>query len=189
MDGARILEAIAAANKEGTFEFFNASNGIEIKGWKPCAINDLKSTSSLQDNQEKVDQFSLMVGYLSTHSSEDLRMRWNASRPRESIFKKSQDIVNILKSDETFFPNKLTQIAKSISISTGTPAEQLFPRVARGQIVKVLAAIYRQKIVMTDSQDEWLHFEKLACNILADRILKIRYELFELCDILETLVD
>ena len=42
--------------------------------------------------------------------------------------------------------------AKSISISTGTPAEQLFPRVARGQIVKVLAAIYRQKIVKTDSQ-------------------------------------
>ena len=39
LDGARILEAIAAANKEGTFEFFNASNGIEIKGWKPCAIN------------------------------------------------------------------------------------------------------------------------------------------------------
>ena len=182
----KLMSGVKAQSDNKT-NFFNISDGILLDGADPVSLEDDQINifnSQPQKNKQLIDDWYQALNYF---SSKDFNAAWSSARPRECIYKTFRMFKSILDEDLIVKAGpKIAEMMKTFNYRYN----QFAWKAARGVFVKSMLSIRRQIIVFQSnnvSPEIIEDFEKKAKVYLGDRLDKLEAELYELCDIVDSL--
>lgn len=186
IDGQRALEDLIQFHSTEQ-DLFNMSNGVFVRGFQPIHPEEYFSfLNGKPKYQEAKKRFNDWWDSSDHYSYSKFVARLRALKPRRIIFTYIQRLIEIIKSDEAWVPQKFDRIEHFLDLSSIPLNEQFAVRTLRGQVVRYCVAIYRQYLVMRKSDPVLLEqFLENAEEIFLNRLAMIQVELFELIDQLD----
>ena len=169
---------------------FNASDGVAIEGAQPCHleeyIEDCDGKNDLADFENS--RLGEWWNGSQRYTPQRFTSSWLSRRPRAEVASLIQDLKELLKSDQPWSPDVIYRINKFLDLSVA-PSAQFPRRILRSTVQKLLFAVNRQLIVLSDKPEQALLFERKARIIICNLLDDIEREIYDLCDSLESLSD
>jgi hypothetical protein len=187
-DGGLIAEDCIEYHSRGV-KFFNASDGLKIKGAEPIPIkkyleNVLPKYDTLCRDSD-LDLLRLWWTSLSRYSLSDIDNRWRAARVRTTTHNFFNDLRQVFGLSLDSWKHQATERLNQILDTSITLRNQFVIRAFRGVIQKSALAISRQLLVLKDDEQKAAEFYEKSVSHMLSELDEYEYEMYCLCDELE----
>ena len=165
-------------------KFFNASDGLKIKGANPLDIYEY-----LDKSEFLIEESSLNLedwwSSLQRYSPSLLAALWKARLPREEISNLTNQLKSLFLGESIWFSEVQNELDQLLTL--GVNVKQQFPRrLYRSTIYKLALCVTQQFYIMRKhEEDKQIKFGSLARQVLSDTLDILESESYSLCDEVE----